>query len=173
MKKKGFTLIELLAVIIILAVLALIVTPVISNVIKKSKENTAVVSAENYFRAVETYVVLQEVNDYSVKLENDTTYKVWEDTDYELSFIDRFIPKVKAEGVSNTVFLNDIILTDGKYPTDGYVKIGNRKVEEAVLTINDYSIRCTSHDKCIVEEDLSNTIRVNQVIIDKTTRSKR
>ena len=33
MKKKGFTLIELLAVIVILAVIALIVTPAVLNII--------------------------------------------------------------------------------------------------------------------------------------------
>ena len=37
MKKKGFTLIELLAVIIVLAVIALIATPVVLNIIEKVK----------------------------------------------------------------------------------------------------------------------------------------
>ena len=38
MKKKGFTLIELLAVIVVLAVIALITTPVILGVIEKAKK---------------------------------------------------------------------------------------------------------------------------------------
>ena len=38
MKKKGFTLIELLAVIVILAVLALLVIPITTNLIKTSKK---------------------------------------------------------------------------------------------------------------------------------------
>ena len=38
MNKKGFTLIELLAVIVILAVIALIATPMILNVIETSKK---------------------------------------------------------------------------------------------------------------------------------------
>ena len=37
MRKKGFTLIELLAVIVILAVIALIATPIILNIIEKIK----------------------------------------------------------------------------------------------------------------------------------------
>jgi len=37
MKKKGFTLIELLAVIVILAIIALIATPIILGVIDKAK----------------------------------------------------------------------------------------------------------------------------------------
>ena len=40
-RNKGFTLIELLAVIVILAIVALISTPIILNVINNSKENAA------------------------------------------------------------------------------------------------------------------------------------
>lgn len=43
--KKGFTLIELLAVIIILAVIALIATPVVLNVVDNAKKQAAVNSA--------------------------------------------------------------------------------------------------------------------------------
>ena len=40
MNKKGFTLIELLAVIVILAIIALIATPIVLNIIADSKENS-------------------------------------------------------------------------------------------------------------------------------------
>ena len=36
-KKKGFTLIELIAVLVIMAILALIVTPLVMNIIRKAK----------------------------------------------------------------------------------------------------------------------------------------
>ena len=36
-KKKGFTLIELISVLVILAILALIVTPLVLNIIKKAR----------------------------------------------------------------------------------------------------------------------------------------
>ena len=51
--KKGFTLIELLAVIVILGLLALIVTPGIAKVIRNSKMNTAKASLEGYVRELE------------------------------------------------------------------------------------------------------------------------
>ena len=56
MKNKGFTLIELLAVIVILAIIAIIATPIILGIIKDSKKESAKVSAENYFDAVELAV---------------------------------------------------------------------------------------------------------------------
>ena len=53
MKKKGFTLIELLAVIIVLAIIALIVTPIVMNTIKSAEKGTAETSANSYIRAVD------------------------------------------------------------------------------------------------------------------------
>ena len=50
--KKGFTLIELLAVIVILAVIALIATPIIINIIEDTQKNAALQSANGYVRAV-------------------------------------------------------------------------------------------------------------------------
>ena len=41
MKKKGFTLVELLAVIVILAIIALISTPIILGVIEKTRIGAA------------------------------------------------------------------------------------------------------------------------------------
>ena len=38
---RGFTLVELLAIIVILAIIALITTPIILNIIEKSRLNTA------------------------------------------------------------------------------------------------------------------------------------
>ena len=52
MSKKGFTLIELLAVIVILAIIALIATPIVLNIIKDSRESATLRSAENYMDAV-------------------------------------------------------------------------------------------------------------------------
>ena len=52
MKKKGFTLIELLAVIVILAIIALIATPIIINIISDAREESNERSAELYASAV-------------------------------------------------------------------------------------------------------------------------
>ena len=50
MKKKAFTLIELIAVLVILAILSLIVTPLVMSIIKKAR-----VSADK--RSIDAYVI--------------------------------------------------------------------------------------------------------------------
>jgi type IV pilus assembly protein PilA len=53
MKEKAFTLIELLAVIVILAIIALIATPIIMGIIKDARENSKKRSAELVYTGVE------------------------------------------------------------------------------------------------------------------------
>ena len=63
MKRRGFTLIELLAVIVILAIIALIATPIVMNTIEKSKKSAAERSADNYIDAVETAVATKRLDE--------------------------------------------------------------------------------------------------------------
>jgi len=53
MRNKGFTLIELLAVIVILAIIALIATPIVLGIINDSKESANRISAQYMIDAVE------------------------------------------------------------------------------------------------------------------------
>jgi len=55
MKKRGFTLIELLAVIVVLAIIALIATPIVMNVIENVQKGAAERSYENVIKAAELY----------------------------------------------------------------------------------------------------------------------
>lgn len=64
MNKKGFTLIELLAVIVILAIIALIATPIILGIINDARNNSKKRSAEMVSTGVE-YA-------YTTSLYNDT-----------------------------------------------------------------------------------------------------
>ncbi len=54
MNKKGFTLIELLAIIVILAVIALISTPIITDTIANVRKNADKQSATSYIDTIET-----------------------------------------------------------------------------------------------------------------------
>lgn len=56
-RNRGFTLIELLAVIVVLAVIALIATPIVTKIIANSKRSVAIESANNLIRSAELYFV--------------------------------------------------------------------------------------------------------------------
>ena len=55
--KKGFTLIELLAVIVILAIIALIVTPVVSGIITSARNSANARSVEGHIRNLELAII--------------------------------------------------------------------------------------------------------------------
>ena len=73
---KGFTLIELLAVIVILAIIALIATPIVLNIIKDSKKEATRLSVENYLRAVELAFMDSELTNNPIP--NTGNYKITE-----------------------------------------------------------------------------------------------
>ena len=77
MKNKGFTLIELLAVIVILAIIALIATPMILGVIDTAKKGSAESAALGYIDAVEKTIMLSQFTNSPVTVAADNTvYKV-------------------------------------------------------------------------------------------------
>ena len=62
MKNKGFTLIELLAVIVILAIIALIVAPIVLNIIDDADKNSEEKSAKLYIHAVDLAIAKQNMS---------------------------------------------------------------------------------------------------------------
>ncbi len=61
MKKKGFTLIELLAVIIILAIIALIATPIILNVIDDARKSAGLSESEMIMSGINNYCAASKI----------------------------------------------------------------------------------------------------------------
>ena len=114
MKKQGFTLIELLAVIVILAVIALIATPIILNVIEESKKGSAEQSANGYKEAIENQVMINEV-DSSKESIVDGVHSVDE---------------LKSLGVE----------VKGQEPENGNVYIENGIVKNYIFGIGDYVV---------------------------------
>ncbi len=76
MKEKGFTLIELLAVIVILAVIALIATPLIMGVIDEAKDGANKRSVQSIRDGAETFLLSKKTLDsnYTFNM-NDYTFK--------------------------------------------------------------------------------------------------
>ena len=72
-KNKGFTLVELLAVIVILAVIALIATPVVLSMIESSRKGAAESSMLSYVDATEKSIVTSLMSNSS-SVNYDQTY---------------------------------------------------------------------------------------------------
>ena len=64
--KKGFTLIELLAVIVILAIIALIATPIILGIIEDARKGSIEASANGYIDAVEYKIASNEIKNEEI-----------------------------------------------------------------------------------------------------------
>lgn len=106
MNKKGFTLIELLAVIVILAIIALIATPLILGVIDKAKQGAARSSAYGYAKAIEHELVLGALENSAINL-NDTNY-----TNSNLS-VNGTRPSIVNVTVSNGAVVGGTMVVDG------------------------------------------------------------
>jgi len=74
-KNKGFTLVELLAVIVILAVIALIATPVVLSMIESSRKGAAESSMLAYTQATENTILTKMMNS-STSVNYDQKYSV-------------------------------------------------------------------------------------------------
>ena len=122
--KKGFTLIELLAVIVVLAIIALIATPIVMNTIKNAKKGAAERTADNYIKQVETAVA-------EAKLENKSVPNGTYDIDGNGNLTGAGLPDGKLE-----------INMSGNKPTSGRVTISNGGVLQAgtTMTVGDYDV---------------------------------
>lgn len=70
---KGFTLIELLAVLVILAIIALITTPIILGVIENARKSAAEDKTWAYVDAVENAFALDQASSNPISITNGTS----------------------------------------------------------------------------------------------------
>ena len=155
--KKGFTLIELLAVIVILAIIALIATPIILNMINDAKKSAAKDSAYGYIEAVENYIIVasmnSNINGYDIGLVKSETCSKNCDK-LTNGFIGEINKKVK-----------------GTKPTEISLVIENGKFIKAILKINGYKfiyednkLLCDGELNSNVEEENLNYIEDESLI---------
>ena len=126
-KNKGFTLVELLAVIVILALIALIATPIILNVINDAKKQAAKDSAYGYMDAVEKYIVSSELEDESIQ-----------------------------DGIYSVEDLNKKISVKGSTPDNGNIEIKNSSVKSYDIGIDGYVVRNGKVDKVSTTKKFEN-----------------
>ena len=112
MKAQGFTLVELLAVIVILAVLALIATPVVLSIIDDAKESAMLRSAEMYLSGVENAVMRENMNSGGNFRPNECTI---------------------SNGNMTCGSTNVEVEVDGEVPYAGSIVFENGKIKEVTL----------------------------------------
>lgn len=138
-KNKGFTLIELLAVIVILAIIALIATPIILGVIEDARKSSAQSSALGYIDAVEKQIAIDMLK---TDAGEETTDRIVYTPGTAITVAD-IGDKVKVKGTkpddASTIKINDDgIISDG---TCLKIKIGG----------NDYNVKYDGSKAEIVE----------------------
>ena len=115
--KKGFTLIELLAVIVILAVIALIATPIIMNMIENAKKGAAKSSALHYLNGLDYAITQHEIYGKTEVLTGE----------YDLSVVNQtFNVKERVKK---------------KIPTKGRIIFEKNNYTEALLCVDNYLIQ--------------------------------
>lgn len=145
MKNKGFTLIELLAVIVILAIIALIATPIILNIIDDTKQSSKERSLELYLDAVEQSLTRYNLEKPLVDLSDSICNIVDEDGEYydkngELVAVKVGDLACKNDGTNRPIYIK--IETDGQTPVNGtitfdegnLVSYRNVKIQDVYLT---------------------------------------
>ena len=131
--KHGFTLIELLAVIVVLAIIALIATPIVMNTINNAKKGAAERSGENYIKQVEVAIATKRLEESTSNLSSlDGTYTINSDGNLE------------KDGLSEPL----VIEVSGNRPTSGTIIVKDGIVQNSsFMTIGDYTVSY-SDGKC-------------------------
>ena len=132
MRKKGFTLIELLAVIVILAIIALIATPIILNIINDSKKEAILRSSSNYIDAVNLAIARENLN----------------------SEFNPDVCEIQSNGdlLCNAKKLN--IEVDGEKPSEGWILISDGKVEQYSIKMSDSVVSQDETGKVTMDSEI-------------------
>lgn len=124
--KKGFTLVELLAVIVILAVIAFITTPIIWNSIEASKEASYNHQLLEIYKAAELYFT-----ESSVVVENGQTMYVSVGELVTSGYLDPF-PKDYVKGG----YMGGVVEIQVKYPNNQYNYLTPEEVKERASIVS-------------------------------------
>jgi len=154
--KKGFTLVELLAVIVILAIIALIATPIVLNIIEESKENSILQSAEFYLDAVEISIVNQLTHNKKIE---DGEYSVLENGNICLEYIENECSdELKVE-------------INGQIPKkDSKIVIENSQIVNELSTDITKRTQLNIDDKIVIKNDKGEVMYPACIIANDSTK---
>ena len=136
--KKGFTLIELLAVIVILAVIALIATPVVMNSIEEARKGSAKNAGFGVIKAIE----------------HDISLRILANSSEQVSAADYNYIYTAAPTDSNT-FPTSVDI-QGTRPNRVTLTISANEITGGSLCINNYPLTVNSDG--VVENSTDNTL---------------
>ena len=122
--KKGFTLVELLAVIALIAIISLLVTPVVLDYIGQSREVTNKESAELYIKQVEKKIMERRLQKNVVNDSPVGGYPILSSGNICLNGT-----------ASNCTDILDLDI-EKSYPTSGTITISNEEITAYSFTIN-------------------------------------
>ena len=139
--QKGFTLIELLAVIVILAVIALIATPLVMGVINRARANAAIDSVYGYLDAVEQAVAEYQLDPEGLNFNPSGATFTIDDTNKRV--VNHAIgEKPNQETGEITVNYNGSAPESGSFTFDAEGNIST--VSGAPIVVNGYSVYVTN-----------------------------
>ena len=144
--RKGFTLIELLAIIVILTLIAVIITPIILGIIEDSKISAATDSAYGYKEAVGKYYASMLSQNHDFMLDGEYT-------------------------IGNNGSISDgentyDVLVSGTIPNSGYLNISKGSVISGCIQINEFAV--TIEDKKVSSTTKGNCVEVPvEVVVEE------
>ena len=139
--KKGFTLIELLAVIVILAIIALIATPIVLEIINDAKKSATLRSAEFYLQGVEQSIATAILKN---KIAKDGVFNI-----------------KNGDICLNTDCTNKLeVDVDGNTPEKGTIAITNGIISGVNITLEEKEIQRNSKGELVYVKTLEEVCKL-------------
>lgn len=138
MNKKGFTLIELLAVIVVLAIVMVIATQKITDVINSSRSNSFISSYKMIVKQINTNMVTNTIDIQCGVTNSPDCKKVYDiSDDYDLTVTDdttnnKYIIKLKGKDTGKFKNLNLIEYGDAKNTAEKATSCDKSKIDNTV-----------------------------------------
>lgn len=153
---KGFTLIELLAVIVILAIIALITTPTILNVLEDSRKNAAVDKAWGTIEAVKTAYAQAQISD-----EVGVPYTV-NFTETKATTSDHKAVSETGGGYATNYVGKTPVTASGDMPTSGFVTI----LSDGTLVA--YNLTYGNYHCSTIAKEKDTSFNANKMVCSRT-----